>query len=87
MRLLLAVLLLRECLSIEMGEVSDSLIVEPDREVLDVVGDFSCHFLCRDLNFQDESGDKPRALRLLILPEREYGFRPRRYWEPFSRWS
>jgi hypothetical protein len=37
--------LLRERLSIENGELMEFLAVEPDKEVLDWLGDFSYHFL------------------------------------------
>lgn len=68
MRLLLPpplALLLRERLKIDTGELNESLIVEPERDVLDKLGDFSYHFIGRGGSFG--SGDKPRPLRPLEL--------------------
>ena len=88
MRLLLPpplALLLRERLNIDIGELNESLIVEPEREVLDKLGDFSYHFIGRGGSFQFGSGDKPRPLSPLELGWRVCLNRPRGYCEPLSR--
>ena len=53
--------MLRERLSMAMGELEEFLAVDPDRDMLDWFGDFSYHFLGR-WGFQPGSGDKPRPL-------------------------